>query len=71
MRMKDKLDKKVYDERIAKCTQKMKNEGIDVILLTKPSNMFYLTGDGRLCAYTLITSDGDVAIGAPQTDKEM
>ncbi|MHA1945642.1 MAG: M24 family metallopeptidase [Candidatus Hodarchaeales archaeon] len=68
--MSDKLDKKVYDERIAKCTQRMKNEGMDVILLTKPSNMFYLTGDGRLCAYTLITSDGDVAMGAPKTDKE-
>jgi len=68
--MNDKLDGKIYDERIAKCTQKMKNEGMDVILLTKPSNMFYLTGDGRLCAYTLITSDGEVAIGVPQTDKE-
>ncbi len=70
MRMKDILDEKVYDERIAKCTQKMKNEGMDVILLTKPSNMFYLTGDGRLCAYTLISRDGEVAIGTPQTDKE-
>ncbi|NHJ01879.1 MAG: aminopeptidase P family protein [Candidatus Heimdallarchaeota archaeon] len=70
MRMNVKLDKKTFDLRVMKCTQKMKNEGMDVILLTKPSNMFYLTGDGRLCAYTLITSDGEVAIGVPQTDKE-
>lgn len=68
--MNVKLDKKTFDLRVMKCTQKMKNEGMDVILLTKPSNMFYLTGDGRLCAYTLITSDGEVAIGVPQTDKE-
>lgn len=68
--MNVKLDKKTFDLRVMKCTQKMKNEGMDVILLTKPSNMFYLTGDGRLCAYTLITRDGEVAIGVPQTDKE-
>ncbi|MFX1286645.1 MAG: M24 family metallopeptidase [Promethearchaeota archaeon] len=68
--MNVKLDKKTFDQRVIKCTQKMKNESMDVILLTKPSNMFYLTGDGRLCAYTLITSNGEVAIGVPQTDKE-
>lgn len=30
--------------------------------------MFYLTGDGRLCAYAMITRDGQVALGVPQTD---
>jgi Xaa-Pro aminopeptidase len=32
--------------------------------------MFYLTGDGRLCAYAIITRDGQVALGVPQTDVE-
>ena len=30
--------------------------------------MFYLTGDGRLCAYAMITQKGKVALGVPQTD---
>jgi len=46
----------------------MKEAGLNVLLLTKPSNMFYLTGDGRLCAYAMITQDGKVALGVPQTD---
>lgn len=32
--------------------------------------MFYLTGDGRLCAYVMIIQDGKVAIGVPRTDVE-
>ena len=48
----------------------MRQLGIDVLLLTKPSNMFYLTGDGRLCAYAMITQDGKVALGVPSTDVE-
>jgi Xaa-Pro aminopeptidase len=39
-------------------------------LLTKPANMFYLTGDGRLCAYAMIAQDGKVALGVPSTDVE-
>lgn len=46
----------------------MKAAGIDVLLLTKRSNTFYLTGDGRLCAYAMITQKGKVALGVPQTD---
>lgn len=45
-------------------------EKIDALLLTKPSNMYYLTGDGRLCAYTMITANGQVALGVPRTDEE-
>lgn len=33
-----------YPNRIAKCGEHMHHLGIDVLLLTKPSNMFYLTG---------------------------
>ncbi len=62
------MDKELYRRRVEKCTQLMKEAGIDLLLLTKPSNMFYLAGDGRLCAYTMITGDGSVAIGVPKTD---
>jgi Xaa-Pro aminopeptidase len=48
----------------------MKASGFDALLLTKPANMFYLTGDGRLCAYAMITRDGRVALGVPMTDME-
>ena len=46
----------------------MKEAGLNVLLLTKPANMFYLTGDGRLCAYAMMTQDGKVALGVPKTD---
>ena len=57
-----------YQERLEKCSQLMKAAGLDALLLTKPSNMFYLTGDGRLCAYAMITQEGKVALGVPMTD---
>ena len=59
-----------YKRRLERCGQLMKAAGLDVLLLTKPSNMFYLTGDGRLCAYAMITQGGRVALGVPQTDIE-
>ena len=59
-----------YQKRLEKCSQHMKEVELDLLLLTKPSNMFYLTGDGRLCAYTMITKDGIVALGVPVTDIE-
>jgi Xaa-Pro aminopeptidase len=37
----------VYQKRLEKCGRLMKEAGLDVLLLTKPSNMFYFTGDGR------------------------
>ncbi len=45
--------KDVYQKRLEKCGRLMKEAGLDVLLLTKPSNMFYFTGDGRLCAYAV------------------
>lgn len=59
-----------FRKRLEKCSRLMKTEGLDLLLLAKPANMFYLTGDGRLCAYTMITKDGEVALGVPQTDVE-
>jgi len=59
-----------YRKRLEKVSHHMKETGLDVLLLTKPSNMFYLTGDGRLCAFTMVTQDGKVALGVPVTDIE-
>ena len=59
-----------HKKRVERCTQLMKDEGLDLLMLTKPSNMFYLAGDGRLCAYTLISKEGEVALGMPKTDVE-
>jgi Xaa-Pro aminopeptidase len=55
-------------QRLEKCTELMKAAGLDALLLTKPANMFYFTGDGRLCAYAMITQQGKVALGVPITD---
>ena len=45
------MSKKTYKERLQRCGQLMQTAGIDVLILVKPANMHYLTGDGRLCAY--------------------
>ena len=59
-----------HQERLKRCIQLMKATDLNALILTKPANMFYLTGDGRLCAYAMITQDGKVALGVPQTDVE-
>lgn len=58
----------IYTERIGRAQQLMQSYGLDVLILTKPANMFFLIGDGRLCAYVMLTRDGQVALGVPQTD---
>ena len=52
-----KMSAQQYPERLKRCGRLMKEAGLSVLLLTKPSNMFYLTGDGRLCAYAMVTQD--------------
>ena len=64
------MDSIRYQERLQKCTQLMKAAGMDILLLAKPANMAYLTGDGRLCAFAMITQNGKVALGVPKTDVE-
>jgi len=64
------MDDSIFKDRIQRCTLRMKEAGIDVLLLTKPSNMYYLTGDGRLCAFAMVTADGRIGLGVPQTDVE-
>jgi len=62
------MDYQPYTERLERCSSLMKETGLDVLLLTKPANMFYLTGDGRLCAFAMVTQEGEVALGVPKTD---
>jgi Xaa-Pro aminopeptidase len=57
-----------YEKRIEHASALMTEHGLDVLLLTKPANMFYLTGDGRLCAYLMLTRDREAALGVPRTD---
>ena len=64
------MDTNRHHERVERCADMMKASGFDALLLTKPANMFYLTGDGRLCAYAMITQGGLVALGVPMTDVE-
>lgn len=59
-----------YRERLERCSSLMKDGGIQVLLLAKPANLSYLTGDGRLCAYAMVTQDKKVALGVPMTDVE-
>jgi Xaa-Pro aminopeptidase len=60
----------LYGDRMKRAVALMMQYGMDAIILTKPANMFYLTGDGRLCAYAMVTRGGKVAIGIPRTDLE-
>ncbi|MBI2907203.1 MAG: aminopeptidase P family protein [Chloroflexi bacterium] len=69
-RRRRELVSEVYLRRLEKCGALMKAARLDALLLTKPANMFYLTGDGRLCAYAMITQSGEVALGVPRTDVE-
>ena len=59
-----------YQDRLKRCNRLMEEARLEALLLTKPANMFYLTRDGRLCAYALITQVGKVALGVPSTDVE-
>jgi len=62
------MTNKIYQERLRKTNRLIKVTGPDVLFHTKPSNMFCLTGGGRLCAYAKIPQEGKVALGDPQTD---
>jgi len=61
---------RVFMERVKRACSIMKEAGLDSILLTKPQNMMYLVGDGRLCAFTIVTKDGLTFVGIPKTDME-
>jgi hypothetical protein len=48
----------LYDGRVKRAVALMMQYGMDAIILTKPANMFSLNGDGRLCAYAVVTGGG-------------
>lgn len=60
--------KKIYEERVKRAGKLMIEEGIDALLLVKPQNMQYLTGDGRLCSFAVVTKEGRTIVGIPKTD---
>ena len=64
------MNTSLYKNRIERCIRLMHEADLDILLLAKPANMFYLTGDGRLCAFAMITKNGKVALGVPGTDVE-
>ncbi len=60
----------VFRQRIQRAGELMEKAGLDAILLTKPQNMSYLVGDGRLCAFAIVARNGTTYVGVPKTDVE-
>lgn len=63
-------ESKIFKERLKRASVLVEGAGLDAVLLTKPQNMMYLVGDGRLCAFTIVTKRGDTYVGVPKTDLE-
>jgi len=59
-----------FSERMRRVGGLMETAGLDAILLTKPQNIAYLVGDGRLCAFATISKVGVTYVGVPKTDVE-
>lgn len=66
----DLVGNKVFKERIRRAGELMEKAGLNAILLTKPQNMTYLVGNGRLCAFAIIARSGATYVGVPKTDIE-
>jgi Xaa-Pro aminopeptidase len=66
----DLIDSMIFKQRIQRAGELMEKAGLDAILLTKPQNMSYLTGDGRLCAFAIVARSGASYVGVPKTDVE-
>lgn len=64
------VDSKIFKERVKRAGALMEGAGIDAVLLTKPQNMIYLVGDGRLCAFSIVSRGGATYVGVPKTDIE-
>lgn len=61
------MNSQTHQRRLARCGQLMKAAGLDVLILTKPANMAYLTGDGRLCAWKIHWSSARMGRRCSQT----
>ena len=64
------VDSEVFKERVRRAGDLMEKAGLDALLLTKPQNMSYLVGDGRLCAFAIVARSGATYVGVPKTDVE-
>jgi len=63
-------DSVVFKQRIQRAGELMEKARLNAILLTKPQNMSYLVGDGRLCAFAIVARSGASYVGVPKTDIE-
>ncbi len=68
--MGDLVENNEFRERVRRACKLMDEVGLDAVLLTKPQNMTYLLGDGRLCAFAIISRSGVSYVGVPKTDIE-
>jgi Xaa-Pro aminopeptidase len=57
-----------FKSRWARAGSLMEQHGIDAVLLMKPANLAYLTGDGRPCALGLLTRGGQCIVAVPASD---
>ena len=64
------VDSEIFKERVRRAGELIQKAGLDAILLTKPQNMSYLVGDGRLCAFAIVAKNGATYVGVPKTDLE-
>jgi len=63
-------ESEIFKERVRRAGALMEGAGLDAVLLTKPQNMMYLAGDGRLCSFTIVSKEGATYVGVPKTDLE-
>lgn len=64
------VENAVFKDRIRRAGELMEKAGLGAILLTKPQNITYLLGNGRLCAFAIIARSGENFVGVPKTDVE-
>lgn len=57
-----------YKERITRAAELMRDADIGALLLTKPANLLYFTGASQLCAYAIVSREGELALGVPFID---
>lgn len=57
-----------FEGRWERAAVLMQVHGIDALFVMKPTNLAYLTGDGRPCALGLLTSSGRFVVSVPECD---
>jgi len=58
-----------FEARLERAAELMRGRDIDALVVMKPSNLAYLTGDGRPCALGLLTTGGDFVVAVPECDR--